>query len=86
MASFTPPVVSDSSDDFFYGRYQIPVGQSVLLSNGHYATTPYPWLGEIRPEGGTDLVEGVSWFQGGRTYTVSSAVAAALVADGYTVT
>jgi hypothetical protein len=86
MATFTPPTTTVSSDDLLFGRYTFPVGQSVLLTDGHYVTTPYPWLGEIRPVGGTDLVEGETWFQGGRTYTVSSAVAAALTADGYTVT
>jgi hypothetical protein len=33
-----------------------------------------------------NLTEGVTWFQGGRTYTVSSSTAAALTAAGYTVT
>lgn len=81
MATFTPPTTTEHSNDPFFGRYQMTVGQSVVLTDGTYTTTPYPWLGEI-----ADLEEGVDWFQGGRTYTVSSAVAAALTADGYTVT
>lgn len=80
MATFTPPTTTEHSDDFFFGRYQMTVGQSVVLTDGTYTTTPYPWLGEI-----ADLEEGVEWFQGGRTYEVSSAVATALQADGYTV-
>ena len=81
MPTFTPPVVQEGSDDPFFGRYLTNVGQSVVKANGHYATTPYPWLGEL-----VDLTEGTDYFLGGRTYTVTPAVAAALQADGYTTT
>lgn len=82
MASFTPPTTQEYSDDFFFGRYGVTVGISVLLRDGHYAQVPYPWLGEI-----ADLTEGETWFQGGRTYAdISEDVAAALTADGFTVT
>jgi hypothetical protein len=80
MATFTPPVTYDYSDDVLFGRYGFPVGQSVLLMDGHYSTIPYPWLGEI-----ASLEEGTEWFQGGRTYTVTDEVATALQADGYEV-
>lgn len=80
MPLFTPPTVKQGSNDHFFGRYSIDVGQSVLLRDGVYVTTPYPALMEI-----ADLVEGEEWFQGGRTYTVSQAVADALAADGYAV-
>lgn len=80
MPLFTPPTVKQGSNDHFFGRYSIDVGQSVLLRDGVYVTTPYPALMEVAP-----LVEGESWFQGGRTYVVSASVAAALVASGYEV-
>lgn len=81
MPTFTPPTTTESSDDFFFGRFQMTVGQSVVWDGAHFSTRPYPWLGEIH-----DLTEGETWFQGGRTYTVTSTVAAALAADGYTTT
>lgn len=84
MATFTPPTRTDSAaTDKFFGRFGLEVGESVLLVNGHYVTRPFPWLGELRPWDGTELIEGEGWFQGGRTYEVSTAVGAALVADGY---
>lgn len=82
MPIFTPPTVAESAGkDRLFSRYRIMVGQSVVKKNGHYVTTPFPWLGEI-----ADLTEGIDYFLGGRDYTVSSAVAAALAADGYTTT
>lgn len=80
MPTFTPPTVLQGSSDPFFGRYSIPVGQSVVLRNGHYATVPYPWLGELAP-----LTEGRDYFLGGRTYIVSDAIANALDADGFDV-
>lgn len=79
MPTFTPPTRSEGSSDFFFGRYQIPVGQSVVKMSGTYVTTPYPWLGDL--DGKTD---GEDYFLGGRTYVISEAVATALQADGYT--
>lgn len=81
MATFTPPIVQQGSDDPFFGRYLTNVGQSVVKTGGHYVTTPYPWLGEL-----TGLTEGTDYFLGGRVYTVDSATASALNADGYTTT
>jgi hypothetical protein len=72
--------VNESSSDHFLGRYSIPVGQSVVKKDGVFRTTPYPWLGDI-----ADLVEGVEYFLGGRTYAVSGEVASELMAAGYTV-
>lgn len=82
MPSFTPPTRFQplSGTDPLFGRYRLSVGLSVVKKAGHYMTTPYPWLGEI-----ASLEEGRDWFQGGRTYTVTSAVAAQLTADGFTV-
>jgi hypothetical protein len=61
-------------------RYSIEVGMSVVFKDGRYQTIPYPWLGDI-----DGLTEGVDWFGGGRTHTISDAVADALEADGYEV-
>lgn len=80
MPTFTPPTVPQGSTDPFFGRYSIPVGVSVVRSGGVFVRRPYPALMEI-----AGLVEGVDWFQGGRTYTVSSATATALTTDGFTV-
>lgn len=78
VPTFTPPTVLQGSHDPFFGRYSIPVGQSVVKIDGAYQTLPFPWLGELDGEEGTD------WFLGGRTYTITEAVETALIADGYT--
>lgn len=87
--------------DPFFGRYKIDVGQSVFLNlqTGHFYLNPYPWLGDIIIPGAPDangnqydnfdkttMQEGVNYFLGGRTYTISTAVAEALQADGFIVT
>lgn len=79
MPTFTPPTRNERSSDPFFGRYSIPVGQSVVKKNGHYVLESYPWLGDLD---GLEL--GVDYFLGGRTYAVDSTVAAALNADGFT--
>ena len=80
MPTFTPPTVEEGvAGDRLFSRYTIPVGKSVVKVNGVYVTQPYPWLGDI-----ASLTEGVDYFLGGRTYVISSAVATALNADGYT--
>jgi hypothetical protein len=79
LPSFTTPTRLEGSSDFFFGRYTIPVGVSVVLVDGHYVEMPYPWLGAI-----ADLVDGETYFLGGRTYEVSESVANALEADGFT--
>lgn len=81
MPKFTPPTVNEGSSDFFFGRYSIPVGQSVLKIDGTFTTTPYPWLGDLAA-----MTEGVGYFLGGRTYVVSTEAAAELEADGYQIT
>ena len=61
-------------------RYSIDVGQSVVKYNGVFTVMPFPWKGHL-----DGLKEGVDYFMGGRTYTITSAVATALAADGFTV-
>ena len=80
MPLFTPPTRQESSSDSFFGRYSVPVGESVVKVNGTYTTVPYPWLGDI-----ADLEAGVDYFLGGHQYVISDETAAALTADGYTV-
>lgn len=79
MPTFEPPTINQGSDDYFFGRYSIPVGQSVLKRAGHYVTVQTPWLGEL-----DGLVDGTDYFLGGHIYTVTPEVASALNADGYT--
>lgn len=80
MPQFTPPTVLQSSSDPFWGRYSIPVGQSVVKVSGTYTLMPFPWIGDL--EG---LTDGTDYFLGGRTYDVTEAVATALEVDGFTV-
>ena len=80
MPSFTPPTVLQSSSDPFWGRYSIPVGQSVVRVIDTFTLMPYPWIGDL--EG---LTEGTDYFLGGRTYVVSTDIADDLTADGFTV-
>lgn len=81
MPTFTPPTVNEAVSDRFWGRYRVPVGQSVVKTNGVYKTTPYPWLGDL-----DGMTEGVDYFLGGRTYVVDDATATALQNDGFTTT
>lgn len=81
---FTPPTVdrTQASPGGLWGRYSVPVGQSVVRINGSLKTVSYPWIGELQAAGS----EGTDWFLGGRTYPVSSATAAELNSAGYVTT
>ena len=72
--------MNQGSSDFFFGRYSIPVGMSVVLREGVYTTVPYPSLMEL-----DGLEDGTDYFLGGHEYVVSDEVAAALTAAGYEV-
>lgn len=88
MATFVPPLVYDMASVLpethgvqrslfrYYGGN--PRGLSVVKVAGHYTTVDGPSADTLV---GT---EGVDWFLGGHTYTVTAAVATALGADGYT--
>lgn len=79
MPTFTPPTVRQSiRGDRLFSRYGTQVGQSVVKRAGVYTLTPFPWLGEI-----AHLEEGVDYFLGGRQYTVTVEIAAALDRDGF---
>jgi hypothetical protein len=80
MPTFTPPTVNESSSDHFFGRYSVPVGQSVVRTDGVFQTTPYPWLGDL-----DGLTDGTDYFLGGHIYTITDEVAAELIAAGYDV-
>lgn len=82
MPSFTPPTTRQPLDpnDRLFRRYFLEVGQSVVKRAGTYQLTPFPWIGEL--EGRT---EGVDYFMGGRTYSITEAVATALEVDGFIV-
>lgn len=82
MPTFTPPTVQEGSPgvrDPLVARLHLDRGVSVVKVNGHYVTQRFPWAGDL--EG---LTPGVDYFIGGYTYTISSAVASALNADGFT--
>ena len=80
MPLFTPPTRLEASSDPFFGRYRIPVGESVVRVNGTFTTQPYPWLGDL-----DGLAEGEDYFLGGHEYVVSDEIAAELSAAGYIV-
>lgn len=80
MPSFTPPTIQQSvGGDRFWSRYSSAVGQSVVLRDGVYQITPFPWAGELEP-----LIQGEEYFLGGRTYQITEDVADALEGDGFT--
>ena len=83
MPTFTPPVVSDPirGAGRLFSFYTMPQGIAVVWRNGHFVQVRTPSQEETAA-----LVEGVSWFSGGRTYTVSADTAALLNADGFTTT
>ena len=80
MPTFTPPTQQQgaATGDSLFDRYTVPVGLSVVRTNGVFTTTPYPWLGDL-----VDLTEGSDFFLGGRTYIISNDLAAELQAAGY---
>ena len=80
MPTFEPPTILQGSSDHFFGRYKIPVGQSVVRINGTFTLHPYPWIGDLQ-----GLNEGTDYFLGGHTYVISQSVADALTTDGFTV-
>lgn len=80
MPKFEPPTQRQAIAHQFWGRWKIPVGQSVVLRNGRYEIVPTPWLGEIK-----GLRDGIDYFLGGHVYEVSDAVASQLEADGFVV-
>ena len=80
MPLFTPPTRLESSSDSFFGRYSVPVGESVVRVNGTFTRQPYPWLGDL-----DGLVAGEDYFLGGHQYVVSDEIAAELTAAGFTV-
>lgn len=63
----------------YYGPW--PRGRSVLFVGGHYVIHDNPSTDDL-----AGLVEGLTWFQGGRRYTVDNAIAALLNADGFVTT
>jgi len=78
MPTFTPPTTTESSDDRFFGRFQVTVGVSVIWNGTTFVSRPYPWLGDL-----VDLTEGLTWFQGGRTYQVDDITAGLLQNAGF---
>lgn len=80
MPTFRGPVLQWAwpTGNRLLDRLKVDRALSVVKVNGHYQTQESPYLGDIQ-----NLTEGVDWFQGGRTYTITQAVADALTADGF---
>lgn len=84
MQVFTPPVrwVNNSHlQEKPYRFYRHQVSMSVVYRNSTFQ--------EVRvanPDETNDLVEGETWFSGGRSYIVSEETAALLAGDGFTTT
>lgn len=76
--TFTTPTAYEQSDDFFFGRYKVKVGVTLIKRDGHYEEIQYPWLGEL-----ASLTNGEDYFLGGHIYEISEALAEDLAADGY---
>lgn len=84
MPIFTPPVVQErmpASAGRLFSFYTQPQGHAVVWRNGHFVQVRVPSQEETAA-----LVEGVTWFTGGRTYDVSADTATLLNADGFTTT
>ena len=87
MPTFQPPTIHDvprflpesTPVQKRLMRYYRPLerGHSVIKVGGHYVTVDVPDT--------TDLIEGRDFFLGGHIYSITDAVATALLADGYTV-
>lgn len=58
-----------------------PYTVGVVYRNGHFVEVPVLDADEV-----AGLVEGVTWFDGGRPYLVDDDTAGLLVADGFSVT
>ena len=92
MPVFQPPTVNDLPTILpetrgvqyrlwrYYGGN--PRGRSVVRIGAVYTTVDTPTTTQLEAAGNR---EGIDFFLGGHVYTVSAAVAAALIADGYTV-
>lgn len=83
VPTFTPPVRSEKipTKHPLFKHYSRLASFTVLWRNSHFTEVRYPAQEET-----DQLVEGVTWFPGGRTFTVSAETAALLEADGFTVT
>lgn len=78
---FEPPTQRQAvRGDTLFSRVSVPVGLSVVRTDGQYRTTPLPWLGEL-----VGLKDGTDYFLGGHRYEVTNEVAAELQAAGYDV-
>lgn len=79
--SVVPRVTADSTPmqrRLFSKFRQVPSAQSILKTASGYTAVTNPAQ--------TDIDTALAYYQGGRTYTVSDAEAAALTAAGYSVT
>lgn len=82
LRAFTPPTFEErmyTPGQRLFTFFTQTMSFAVVFRNGHYQNVRVPSQEE------TDaLVEGKTWFSGGRTYTVDRDTANLLKADGYT--
>lgn len=83
MPVFTPPTFEErmAGAGRLFSFYTQTMSYAVLFRNGRFQTVRTPSQEETAA-----LVEGVTWFSGGRSYDVSDDTAALLAADGFTTT
>ena len=79
---FTPPVRRERipTNEKPFKFYTQPVSMSVVQRNGRFQEV------RVAHDIQENLVEGQTWFSGGRTYTVSDELALLLQADGFEIT
>ena len=82
MPLFTPPVHDEPMPTRVkpFCFFVQPVSFAVVFRNGHFQSVRTPSQDETRA-----LVEGKTWFTGGRTYYVDADTQTLLQADGFTV-
>ena len=83
MPTFTPPTRQErmQTREKPFRFFSHTVSDAVVRRNGHFQLVRTPSQEETAA-----LVEGVTWFSGGRTYQVSDDTAVLLTADGFTTT
>lgn len=79
MPTFNPPTHQVGLENKgFWSYFQTNAGLSVVRVNGTLTLHPYPENPDLLV-----LIEGTDYFLGGRTYTVTQAVANELTAAGF---
>jgi len=83
VPTFTPPTFEErmAGAGRLFSFYTQTMSHAVVMRNGHFQAIRTPSQEETAA-----LVEGVTWFSGGRTYVITNDTGALLEADGFEVT